>query len=122
MRRVGLFLAVLLVGCKPAYDGIRLGLADPAPQGTVVSGEELVLVEGVPLLITGELLSRKRKDYARDENEFVLASDDETIVIVDRTEQAWEFVIVGARVGETCVHVIVDGDEMECIPAQVIPQ
>ena len=120
MRRLGLL--VVLVGCKPAYDGVRLELKDAAPDGTVVSGEALVLVEGVPLLISGEVQSSKSKAYDREDDTFELESDDEAIVTVERTDRAWEFVIVGSMVGETCVHVVVDGDDMECIPASVIAQ
>ncbi len=120
MRR--LWLVLVLAGCKPAYDGVRLELEDTAPDGTVVSGEALVLIEGVPLLISAELRSSKSKAYDREDNVLELESEDEAIVTVARTDKAWQFVIIGSLVGETCVRVVVDGDEMECIPAEVIAQ
>ena len=112
------------IGVKELVYGQRddEGHKSPARDGTVVSGEGLVLVEGVPLLIYGQLESSKSKVYDPEDNEFELESDDAAIVTVERTDKAWQFVIIGAMVGETCVHVVVDGDEMECIPAQVIAQ
>jgi hypothetical protein len=115
-------LVVLAGACNPGYDGLRLDPVEPLPDGTEVSSEEIVIVAGFPVVIRAEIESYKRKQYERGEDELALGVEDDSVLLVDRTDVDWEFVLVGMVPGATCVQVFVGDELMECISARVLAQ
>lgn len=115
-----MLLMALATGCAPKYDGLGLRAVDPYPDEVAVSSEQIVLVVGAPVLVRAEIESARRTQFERGEDALELRAEDPGVVLADRTEAPWEFVLVGVAVGETCVRVFVDGDEEACVPAQVV--
>lgn len=116
--------AVLVVaGCKPAYGGVRFFVENELGEETSeVSEAEIRVLAGVPVLVKATLESSKRKDYESGKHSLRLESEDDDILLVERTDVAWEFVFVGGVAGETCVRVIVEDEDEGCIPAVVLAQ
>ena len=56
--------------------------------------------------------------YASTDVEVIV--ENPTIVTLLPTENTWEYLLVGATVGITCIAVSIRDDEVECLPVNVL--
>ena len=121
MKRL-LPLALLALACQPRYADIELTRVSGSDPRVTVADDEIVIPIGIAAVVNADLRSDTRVEYERGVDGLELRSDDETIVIAEPTEVAWQFVLIGVGVGETCVAALVEGHEEACLPVRVIAQ
>jgi len=113
-----LFLAI--VGCtSPEYGGMTFDMRTVPPVDVSVSPERIELPEGIAFLIKALPYSVNDDDYtARDD--MALTSANENILGVYEADRITKVVLVGVRVGTTCMRVEINGREEDCIAVEVV--
>ena len=71
--------------------------------------------------VRARLRSENRNDYDSSDS-LDLIPDDRTVLVVDRRPDQREFVLVGEAPGNTCLRVIIDHHQVDCIDAAVTAQ
>lgn len=119
MKRSLLFVALGVVGCtSPEYGGMTFQQHTEPPLPVSVTPERISLPEGIAFLVKALPVSRNGQDYtARDD--MALTSANESILGVHEADRITKVVLVGVRVGTTCLRVEVNDHEEECIPVEV---
>jgi hypothetical protein len=112
----------ICAGCaddNPEYVGLSFDVQSAPPVPVSVESDRIELIAGLAVKVGVEPISSGR-DY-HDDDLLVLRSDDSDVLAVYAGEDAREFVLVGLREGETCLHVKLNRVERECIEVQILP-
>lgn len=123
MNRLGLLLgalvAVTLAGCGPRYQTITFELNSQPPIPVRVDSDEIEVPVGVAVSIHAELESSSNIEFTTSDA-LDLKSQDRDILLSEATPGAHNFVLVGVAPGETCLSVVVEYEEEDCIPVRVL--
>jgi hypothetical protein len=119
--RLAVCVALLAVvgGCEPRYGGIHFDELSNLPGYAEMGRGPIMLPVGSAVHVEAELESTRRFVDYDESNELELVSDSRGTVEVKRTFEADEFVFIAVERGETCIEVIVDDDEKECVAVEV---
>lgn len=114
-----LLLLTSLLGCDPGpeYAGLSLMALSSPPQPITLHGDGISLPAGTAVLLRA--LPRSSEEPYRGNYRFSLQTSDPAIMTVHPSSKLREFVLVAHRPGQTCLKVLIDGDEEECIPVTV---
>jgi hypothetical protein len=109
-----------VVGCtSPEYGGMTFDLRTVPPADVSVTPERIELPEGIAFLIKALPYSVNDQDYtARDD--MALTSTNESVLGVYEADRITKVVLVGVRVGTTCLRVEINGREEDCIPVEIV--
>jgi hypothetical protein len=115
--------ALLVSACAddaPRYAGVEFELLSSPPTSVSFEPDRIELVAGVAVKVAVTPLSRSEVDYGADAR-IGLRGDDADMLTIYATAADREFVVVGNEPGETCLRVIIDRAEQECIDVRVLP-
>lgn len=120
MKRVLSILtaALALAGCGPRYEAITFTLESTPPVPVRVEFNEIEVPVGIAVSVHAELQSSSSLEYV-EEDQLELLSGDRDIFLVEGTAGARNFVFVGVAPGETCLSVLIDHEEEDCVPVRV---
>jgi hypothetical protein len=115
--------ALLATACaedEPRYAGVEFELLSSPPVSVSFEPDRIELVAGVAVKVSVTPYSRSDVDY--DAHAMLgLRGDDTDLLSVYATHEDREFVVVGNEPGETCLRVMIDRAEQECIDVRVLP-
>jgi hypothetical protein len=116
VKRALLIAALWVLGCtSPEYGGMTFQQSTEPPLPVTVTPERIELPEGIALLVKALPISKNEHDYtARDD--MALTSGNESILGVHEADRITKVVLVGVRVGRTCLRVEVNDLEEEWCP------
>lgn len=106
------------LGCQPSYDSISLTTESNPPAPVVVRGNRVEIPAGTAIVVSADLRSETREDFA-GEGELELFSSDKAVFEVYPRSNDEQFVIIGIAPGEACMDVVVDGRLEDCAPVTV---
>lgn len=122
MRRLLAATSLACASCTPPhYEGLAVQLHDvPGKSSTdvIVTPERIELPAGLALVLSLQPRDSDGDPYASTDVEVIV--EDPTIVTLLPTENTWEYLLVGATVGITCIAVSIRDDEVECLPVNVL--
>lgn len=111
-------LGLSAIACNPDYHTVRLSTESNPPAAVNIRGNRVELPAGIAVVIEAELVSRTNEDYP-GRGELELYSADRNVFEVYPRPSHEEFVIVGISPGTTCMDVVVDGRQEDCIDVTV---
>jgi hypothetical protein len=114
-----LLAAVVLGGCQPHYDGLRIRVHNDAGD---VRGSSIEVIEGQALVISVEPQSDNPFESYEKFNIVRLEALDETVLLAAPADEIDRFVLAGTGVGRTTIDVIVDGRLEDELDAEVVAQ
>jgi hypothetical protein len=119
--------AMLATGCVEADFG-RLEITQESHPPLTLGGDsveiserEIVLPVGIAVLIKALPVSGNDQPYTAHDT-LELTSSNPSVVGVFEADRTTRVVLTGAHVGEACLSVNINDDEVECFPVRVIPQ
>lgn len=110
-------LAAGLAACGPRYEAIVFELKSQPPFPVRLEFNEIELPVGVAVSVHARLESSSSLEYVDEQLELV--SEDRDIFEVEGVAGSGNFAFIGVAEGETCLSVLVDHAEEECIPVRV---
>jgi hypothetical protein len=121
VNRLALILGacLALAGCGPRYQTITFELNSQPPIPVRVDADEIELPVGVAVSIRAQLQSSSSIEFTTDDA-LELKSKDRDVLLSEDTAGAHNFVLVGVKEGETCLSVVVEYEEEDCIPVRVL--
>lgn len=118
--RTSLCALALLAGCtSPEYGGMTFDVWTAPPLEVEATPRHIQLPEGIAFLVKALPTSRNEHDYTASDD-MALTSANESIFGVHEADRITKVVLVGVRVGRTCLRVEINGREEECIPVEVV--
>jgi hypothetical protein len=119
MRRVVVAFAVLVAGCQPHYDGVKIREHNGSGE---VRGSSIEVIEGQALVISIRPASSNPFEDYEAFNIVRLEALDENIVLAAPADEIDRFVIVGVGIGRTTIDLTIDGRLEDTLDAETIPQ
>lgn len=120
MNRLALLLGALVAlgGCGPRYQTATFTLNSQPPVPVRVEPDEIELPVGVAVSVHVKLESKSSIEYTEDDA-LDLESKDRGVLLAETTAGVHNWVLVGVAEGETCLAVVVEYEEEDCIPVRV---
>ncbi|HEY8378454.1 MAG TPA: hypothetical protein VIK91_18285 [Nannocystis sp.] len=120
MKRLALLFGALVAlgGCSPRYEAVDFVLRSQPPVPVRVDRDQIEIPVGLAVAVHAELVSGSNIEYT-EEDRLELRSKDTGVLLAEDTSGAHNFVLIGVSEGETCVAVIVQLEEEDCIPVRV---
>lgn len=110
----------LLGACtSPEYGGMTFSQLTDPPLDVEVTSSRIELPEGIAFLIKALPTSRNGQDYTASDD-MALTSANESVLGVHEADRITKVVLVGVRVGTTCLAVEINDEDEDCIPVEVI--
>jgi hypothetical protein len=122
MRRAilpGVSLALLLGACgaDAAYRGLEIDVVSAPPTPVSVQPDRIEMVAGHAVQVKARPLFRNLDPHHR--RQLTLRAEDEDLLDVYRGDDEGEFVLVALAAGRSCLRVIVDREDYECIDLRI---
>ena len=121
MKRVLCSCALLaLAACGddgPRYAGLEFDVISAPPVPVSVTNNAIDISAGISVKV--EVTPLSSEDRYTNRHQLDLRPRNLDVLAVYLTEDPRNFVLVGVRPGETCLDVLINRDEQECIPVRV---
>lgn len=116
------FVLGLTSACaQPEFGYLEVEQRSSSPLPVDVDDNGVTLPLGVALRLKVKPVSDNRQPYtANDDLEF--KSDNSSVMGAYQLEKTSQVVITGARVGKTCLRVLVNKHEVDCLAVRVVEQ
>jgi len=114
--------ALLSQACaQPEFGHLEVEQRSSAPLSVVASKTSVTLPVGVAVRLKIKPVSKNERRYsATDDLEF--ETDNGSVMEAFQVGETSQVVVTGVRVGKTCLRVIVNDEEVECLDVEVIEQ
>lgn len=125
-RRIRLLLAPLApialasLACGPQYATLDIDVLSAPPVVVDVRDTSIELPVGVAVHVKAAPISNSNKRYGNER--MTLDTNDSGVFEVQVTAHPRRFVFVGVSPGETCMRVVLEGVEEDCIPVEISAQ
>jgi hypothetical protein len=116
-----LLFASSIAGCQPEYGSVRFerNETDGSAHDVVLRSGYIELPAGLAIVVNATPVSSNAEPYDSDDRiDFYSQNTDVFDVFAGPSRR--QFVFVGVAAGSTCVQVILDGREEECIDVTVL--
>lgn len=120
LRGWGWSAALLLGACGAdhhEYLGLDIEVVSAPPTPVSVQPDRIEMVAGLAVQVSARPLFRN--PHPHDRNQLTLRAEDEDVLDVFRGDEQGEFVLVALSAGRTCLWVIVDREDHECIDVRI---
>lgn len=120
---LGTILAAgLVAGCaQPEFGHLEVDQVSNSPAPVDVTSDLVTIPVGIALNIKVKPVSSSRQGYtANDDLSF--ETENTSVMEAFQIEESSKVVITGVRVGETCLRVIVNHREVDCLRVEVVDQ
>lgn len=119
---LGAFLVAVSSGCAQAEFGeLEVEMQSSPPVTVDVRSSGITLPVGIAVRLKVKPVSKSTQRYtSNDELEF--QSNNPSVMEAFQFEETSQVVLTGARVGETCLRVLVNQREVECLSVNVVKQ
>ena len=119
-RLVSVCALVALGACGedgPRYAGVEFDVISAPPVPVSITNNAIDLTAGISVKV--EVTPLSSEDRYENRHQLDLRPRNLDVLAVYFTEEPRKFVLVGVRPGDTCVDVLINRDEQECIPVRV---
>jgi hypothetical protein len=113
------WIALILSGCQPSYDGLRIRLLSGTGE---ISDSAIEVEEGTAIVVQVEPHSSNPFEDYEKFNLVDLRPLNESVVWAARADDVDRFVLVGAGVGQTSIDVVIDDRSEDILSAVSTPQ
>jgi hypothetical protein len=119
---LGAFLAGVSPGCVQAEFGeLEVEMQSSPPLTVDVRNSGVTLPVGIAVRLKVKPVSKSTQRYtSNDELEF--ESNNPSVMESFQFEDTSQVVLTGGRIGETCLRVLVNQRQVECLPVSVVEQ
>lgn len=124
LARAGLFGVVFgsATGCfRPEFGHIEVEQRSSSPVPVDVSNDQVTIPLGIALRLKVKPVSDSRQGYTSND-ELAFKTDNASVMESFQIDETSQVVITGVRVGETCLRVIVNHDQVDCLAVNVVAQ
>jgi len=117
---VGSAVGLVVGACAPEFGTLDIDPISTPPAGVTLRDYLVELPSGVAIAVAVSARSDNAVEF--DETASIdLISRDDDIFEVYPSQRPREFVFVGVAEGDTCIDVLIDGSQEDCINVQVEP-
>lgn len=112
----------LVIGCtQPEFGHLEVDQVSNSPAPVDVTSGLVTIPIGIALNIKVKPVSSSRQGYtANDDLSF--ETENSSVMEAFQIEESSKVVITGVRVGETCLRVLVNHREVDCLRVEVVDQ
>lgn len=113
---------VLFQACaQPEFSHLEVEQRSSSPLPVDVSNRRVTIPVGVAVRLKVKPVSKGERRYSStDDLEF--ATDNSSVMDAFQVEETSQVVVTGGRAGTTCLRVIVNDQQVECLRVEVIEQ
>lgn len=101
----------------PRYAGVEFDVNSAPPVPVSLTNNAIDISAGISVKV--EVTPLSSEDRYTNRHQLDLRPRNPDVLFVYLTEEPRNFVLVGVRPGESCLEVIINREEQECIPVRV---
>lgn len=117
----GMSLGFLSACSDPAFGELEVEHLSSPPVDVEVKSSGVKIPVGIATVLKILPVSKTSQDYTALDALRITGQND-SVLMVRQVHKSSEVVIAGVRLGDTCIRVIVNDEQVSCLPVSVVEQ